>query len=450
MSFGDERADLFDQTRDFRGVVGLTLDEQIVALRSDADVQEAFEVAEIVVVGPEERGEPVLTDGNAASGSGSDRDISLCYKELTDQTRYTPGRAGQASRGEPLGLILMCSSRSCRGSTVDGASHMRSTACVVFGNGMTSRIEVSPASSAQMRSRPSARPPCGGVPYSSDSRKKPKRCFASSSLEAEQAEHRGLRRRDRGYECAAAQLPAVEDDVVGLGQHAARIGLEQVQIFFARRGERVIHRVPSLLVGVPVEQREVGDPEQFPLAFRHQVLLPGHLQPSWPSTFDTASGAPEASTSRSSGVGAGSRQHARVPSSPIALTDDCTPSAVKRAHTRPAAPSLLRLLDELIDFAARVPAAPGITKPRTVPPWRPPRGRCRTAIREQRAEVLNLEPEAQVRLVGAVLAIASAYGMRRNGRGISTPISRSTRPARLRRSRRPAAASQTTSRGPPA
>jgi hypothetical protein len=84
VSFGDQRADLFDQAGDLARVVGLALDEQIVALRSNADVQEAFEVAEIVVVGPEERGEPVLTDGNAASGSGSDRDISLCYKELTD------------------------------------------------------------------------------------------------------------------------------------------------------------------------------------------------------------------------------------------------------------------------------------------------------------------------------------------------------------------------------
>ena len=90
MSFGDERTDLFDETGHFARVFGLALDEQIVTLRSNADVQKAFEVAEIVVVSPEERGEPVLTDGNAASGSGSDRDISLCYKELTDQSRVAP------------------------------------------------------------------------------------------------------------------------------------------------------------------------------------------------------------------------------------------------------------------------------------------------------------------------------------------------------------------------
>jgi hypothetical protein len=41
-------------------------------------------MTEIVVVGPEQRGEAVLTDGDAASGGGSDRDISLSYKELTE------------------------------------------------------------------------------------------------------------------------------------------------------------------------------------------------------------------------------------------------------------------------------------------------------------------------------------------------------------------------------
>jgi len=54
-----------------------------VSLSPDPDVQQPLEVSQVVVVGPEERGETVLADGNAACGSGSDRDISLCYKELT-------------------------------------------------------------------------------------------------------------------------------------------------------------------------------------------------------------------------------------------------------------------------------------------------------------------------------------------------------------------------------
>jgi hypothetical protein len=77
VALGDQGADLLDEPRHGVGVLSVALDEQIVALRSNADVQEAFEVAEIVVVGPEERGQAVFTDGDAASGSGSDRDISL-------------------------------------------------------------------------------------------------------------------------------------------------------------------------------------------------------------------------------------------------------------------------------------------------------------------------------------------------------------------------------------
>jgi hypothetical protein len=70
-----------------------------VPLRADADIQQAFEVSQVVVVSPEERGEAVLADGNAACGNVSDRDISLCYKELTDHTRVAPPAAlGQAAR----------------------------------------------------------------------------------------------------------------------------------------------------------------------------------------------------------------------------------------------------------------------------------------------------------------------------------------------------------------
>jgi hypothetical protein len=103
VAFTDECSDLLDEPSDFPGVFRLAIDEQIVTLRSNADVQEAFEVAKIVVIGPEERGEAVLTDGNAASSSGSDRDISLCYKELTEPFEpSTPDWQGQASPGLPL------------------------------------------------------------------------------------------------------------------------------------------------------------------------------------------------------------------------------------------------------------------------------------------------------------------------------------------------------------
>ena len=43
-----------------------------------------------VVAGRSEVLEAVFPDGDAACGSGSDRDISLCYKELTDRLSVAP------------------------------------------------------------------------------------------------------------------------------------------------------------------------------------------------------------------------------------------------------------------------------------------------------------------------------------------------------------------------
>ena len=80
-------------------------------------------------------------------------------------------RAQEPSAGSSPGASPRCSpstaipsSASCRGSTPEGASVIRSVAEVVFGKAMTSRIEAAPASSMTSRSRPRAMPPCGGAP----------------------------------------------------------------------------------------------------------------------------------------------------------------------------------------------------------------------------------------------------------------------------------------------
>ena len=57
----------------------------------------------------------------------------------------------------------MCRSASCSGATVEGASHIKSVALVVFGNAITSRMLSCPSDSATIRSSPRAIPPCGGA-----------------------------------------------------------------------------------------------------------------------------------------------------------------------------------------------------------------------------------------------------------------------------------------------
>src|SRR5579862_2903686 len=93
---------------------------------------------------------------------------------LADLELFAEGHAGWR--------MAMPRSFSALSGTGAGASHIRSVARAVLGNGITSRMEVSPARIMTRRSRPSAMPPCGGAPYSSASSSQPKRRRPSSSL----------------------------------------------------------------------------------------------------------------------------------------------------------------------------------------------------------------------------------------------------------------------------
>ena len=91
-------------------------------------------------------------------------------------------------------------------------------------------------------------PPCGGVPYSSASRKKPNRALRVLVRDAEQAEHLPLHVGAMDSDAAAGDLRAVERQVVRAGAHALRRRLEQRHVLRPRRRERMVHRVPALLV----------------------------------------------------------------------------------------------------------------------------------------------------------------------------------------------------------
>ena len=103
-------------------------------------------------------------------------------------------------------------------------------------------------------------PPCGGVPYCSASRKKPKRACCSSGRHAQRLEDDALDVLPVNTDGARAQLGAVEHHVVGERAHRAGIALELVHVFVVRRGEGMVRGVPGLLGLVPLEHGEVGDP----------------------------------------------------------------------------------------------------------------------------------------------------------------------------------------------
>jgi len=60
-----QRGELSDDAVDFVEVRRLSFDEQIVPLGADADVEQRLEVFEVLVVGAEQRLDPLFGDGNA-------------------------------------------------------------------------------------------------------------------------------------------------------------------------------------------------------------------------------------------------------------------------------------------------------------------------------------------------------------------------------------------------
>ena len=84
------------------------------------------------------------------------------------------------------------SSSSCFASTGVGASVIRQEASFTFGKAITSRMLSQPPISITTRSRPYARPACGGTPYLNASSRKPNCSCACLRSKAQYLEHLGL------------------------------------------------------------------------------------------------------------------------------------------------------------------------------------------------------------------------------------------------------------------
>jgi hypothetical protein len=84
MAFGDEGADLLDQTSNPNGTLRLTLDDQLVPLRRQTNVEQGLEMSEIFVVCPEERFDRRLGNGYLPRLNWWDSCISLTYSDLTE------------------------------------------------------------------------------------------------------------------------------------------------------------------------------------------------------------------------------------------------------------------------------------------------------------------------------------------------------------------------------
>ncbi len=138
---------------------------------------------------------------------------------------YLGRKGARASDLSPASLIPK--SRNCFGSTSAGDCDMRSMLRLFFGNAITSRMLCSPQISITRRSKPNAIPPCGGAPSRNARSKWPNCASRASGADAERFEHFVLQRRFVDSHAAAADLHAVQHNVISLGANLREISSPQ-------------------------------------------------------------------------------------------------------------------------------------------------------------------------------------------------------------------------------
>src|SRR6516164_2242309 len=108
-------------------------------------------------------------------------DESMCRRyTLTSVYRLVKEAYGKGIAALASVKTSTFNSDSCAGDATDGASVIKHVPDWVFGKAITSRIDLQPAKSMTIRSRPSAIPPCGGAPEARASRRKPNFSLAIS------------------------------------------------------------------------------------------------------------------------------------------------------------------------------------------------------------------------------------------------------------------------------
>ena len=324
----------------------------------------------------------------------------------------------------------MRSSRSCFASTGEGAPVIRSTAAAVFGNAITSRIEVSPASMRTMPIEPEGDAAVRRRAVLERVEEEPEPLPRLLVADAQQPE-------DPSPASAVSWIrmlpPPISQPFSTRSYACARTRPGSVSSSGSPRRAGAVNgwciESPALLLLVPLEQREIHDPGERELVGRQQAQLPAR----WPAAAAPAAsrwhrpGRPRAAAGRPA-RGARRLEHAATAVFADGLERRAldAPSALRRTHTSPRAPSCLGLLDQLVELAAR--RAPGARHdearaPR--PPLPTPRGTARTPSRGTGPR----RPRSACRTAGPACRIRTAPSPPRtacggNGAATSTPISR--------------------------
>ena len=147
----------------------------------------------------------------------------------------------------------------------DGASVSRHWARWVFGKAITSRIDSAPVIMVTMRSRPKARPPCGGAPYLQRVEQEAELEPAASSAPMLSAlEHLSPARRRGGYAPSRRRFPS--RSAPGRRPWPGTCPDRSPAVPRARpwAGEGVVAGGPALVFLVVFEHREIDHPQRLP------------------------------------------------------------------------------------------------------------------------------------------------------------------------------------------
>ncbi len=265
-----------------------------------------------------------------------------------------------------------------------------------------------------MRSQPKAMPPCGGAPNWNASSRKPNFSWASSRRQAHDLEDALLHVAAVDTDRPAADLVAVADDVVGVGQRRAGVGVEGVEELGLRRGERVVHGGPRAGADGDVagrdgirgglEQRRVDDPQEAPRRLVDEPAAPADLERGRRRAGRARLFvAPAAKKMQSPGFAPTcSARPARSVSDRFLATGPASVAVLLHEHVRQAAgAALLGPLLPGVELLARLARAAGHDDRADVRRLEDPE---RGVARSTRCSSTSSMPEAQVGLVGAVAA----------------------------------------------
>ena len=212
---------------------------------------------------------------------------------------------------------------------------------------------------------------------------------------------------------AAAHLHAVHDQIVGLGAHRAGVGIHKRNVLFHHVGEGMVHGQEAIFLVAPLQQGELGHPQQVIALAVNQVQLLAQAQAQLPHGSQRHVFFVCDNEHRVTGLGGKGLQQALHAVALHGLGKAGTQGSVLVYHSPGEALDMIGL-DKFAQrvqlLAAQVACAPGTDGANGVAGGQRLFKNPEAAARNHLAHILYFHTEAGIRLVAAVAGHSVAPG----------------------------------------